>query len=86
MSLRNEQNCLRLILFPLWNFAAQSDDQMPASKPPVQRKTKEAVPKKAATSKKPAAPKKKAAGIYPKGQLSLPYIVKSRCMLRRVTQ
>uniref|UniRef100_A0A672ZI06 DNA topoisomerase 2 n=1 Tax=Sphaeramia orbicularis TaxID=375764 RepID=A0A672ZI06_9TELE len=40
-----------------------SDDQAPASKPPVQRKTKEAAPKKPAAAKKAAAPKKKAAGI-----------------------
>ncbi|XP_035002136.1 DNA topoisomerase 2-alpha [Hippoglossus stenolepis] len=41
--------------------SSQSDDQAPASKAPVQRKTKEAAPKKAAAAKKPAAPKKKAA-------------------------
>lgn len=40
-----------------------SDDQAPASKPPVQRKTKEAAPKKPAAAKKPAAPKKKAADV-----------------------
>uniref|UniRef100_A0A7N6FHY3 DNA topoisomerase 2 n=1 Tax=Anabas testudineus TaxID=64144 RepID=A0A7N6FHY3_ANATE len=50
-------------LFSLWNFAAQSDDQMPAPKPPAQRKTKEAAPKKATAAKKAAAPKKKAADV-----------------------
>ncbi|XP_047465967.1 DNA topoisomerase 2-alpha isoform X2 [Mugil cephalus] len=43
--------------------SSQSDDQVPASKPPVQRKTKEAAPKKAAAAKKPAASKKKAADV-----------------------
>ncbi|XP_060950829.1 DNA topoisomerase 2-alpha [Limanda limanda] len=41
--------------------SSQSDDQAPASKAPVQRKTKEAAPKKAPAAKKPAAPRKKAA-------------------------
>lgn len=64
MSLRHEcQKLSEAHLFSLWNFAAQSDDQMPAPKPPAQRKTKEAVPKKATAAKKAAAPKKKAAGI-----------------------
>ncbi|XP_035768053.1 DNA topoisomerase 2-alpha [Neolamprologus brichardi] len=40
-----------------------SDDQEPASKPPTQRKTKEAAPKKPAAAKKPAASKKKAADV-----------------------
>lgn len=52
-----------LIICSLWYFTAQSDDQVPASKAPVQRKTKEAAPKKAPAAKKPAASKKKAAGI-----------------------
>ncbi|XP_040923149.1 DNA topoisomerase 2-alpha isoform X3 [Toxotes jaculatrix] len=43
--------------------SSQSDDQMPASKAPVQRKTKEAAPKKATAAKKPAAPRKKAADV-----------------------
>ncbi|XP_056222802.1 DNA topoisomerase 2-alpha isoform X2 [Seriola aureovittata] len=43
--------------------SSQSDDQVPASKAPVQRKTKEAAPKKAAAAKKPPAPKKKAADV-----------------------
>ncbi|XP_028423903.1 DNA topoisomerase 2-alpha isoform X2 [Perca flavescens] len=43
--------------------SSQSDDQEPAPKAPVQRKTKEAAPKKAAAAKKPAAPKKKAADV-----------------------
>jgi len=51
-----------LIIWFLWNFTAQSDDQVPASKAPAQRKTKEAAPKKAAPAKKPAASKKKAEG------------------------
>uniref|UniRef100_A0A7N6AYP4 DNA topoisomerase 2 n=1 Tax=Anabas testudineus TaxID=64144 RepID=A0A7N6AYP4_ANATE len=64
MSLRHKcQKLSEAHLFSLWNFAAQSDDQMPAPKPPAQRKTKEAAPKKATAAKKAAAPKKKAAGI-----------------------
>uniref|UniRef100_A0A8D3C0Y8 DNA topoisomerase 2 n=1 Tax=Scophthalmus maximus TaxID=52904 RepID=A0A8D3C0Y8_SCOMX len=43
--------------------SSQSDDQVPAPKAPVQRKTKEAVPKKAAAARKPAAAKKKAADV-----------------------
>ncbi|KAM4524311.1 DNA topoisomerase 2-alpha isoform 2-T2 [Odontesthes bonariensis] len=43
--------------------SSQSDDQVPASKAPVQRKTKEAAPKKAAPARKPAASKKKAADV-----------------------
>uniref|UniRef100_A0A8C4IP02 DNA topoisomerase 2 n=1 Tax=Dicentrarchus labrax TaxID=13489 RepID=A0A8C4IP02_DICLA len=50
------------ILCSLWCSAAASDDQVPASKAPVQRKTKDTAPKKAPAAKKPAAPKKKAAG------------------------
>nr|XP_046233630.1 DNA topoisomerase 2-alpha isoform X1 [Scatophagus argus] len=42
--------------------SSPSDDQVPAPKAPVQRKTKEAAPKKAPAAKKPAASKKKAAG------------------------
>lgn len=42
-------------------FAAQSDDQAPPAKAPVQRKT--AATKKPAAAMKPAASKKKAAGI-----------------------
>uniref|UniRef100_A0A7N6AI61 DNA topoisomerase 2 n=1 Tax=Anabas testudineus TaxID=64144 RepID=A0A7N6AI61_ANATE len=61
MSLRHKcQKLSEAHLFSLWNFAAQSDDQMPAPKPPAQRKTKEAAPKKATAAKKAAAPKKKA--------------------------
>ncbi|XP_042363967.1 DNA topoisomerase 2-alpha isoform X2 [Plectropomus leopardus] len=41
--------------------SSPSDDQAPAAKGPVQRKTKEAAPKKAPAAKKPAATKKKAA-------------------------
>lgn len=51
-----------LDILSLWHFTALSDDQEPASKPPTQRKTKEAAPKKPAAAKKPAASKKKAAG------------------------
>lgn len=43
--------------------SSQSDDQVPASKAPVQRKTKEAAPKKAVAARKPAASKKKAADV-----------------------
>lgn len=43
--------------------SSQSDDQVPASKAPVQRKTKGAAPKKAPAAKKPAASKKKAADV-----------------------
>ncbi|XP_073346486.1 DNA topoisomerase 2-alpha [Pagrus major] len=43
--------------------SSPSDDQVPAAKAPVQRKTKEAAPKKAPAAKKPAASKKKAADV-----------------------
>ncbi|XP_059181316.1 DNA topoisomerase 2-alpha isoform X2 [Centropristis striata] len=43
--------------------SSQSDDPVSAPKPPVQRKTKEAAPKKAPAAKKPAASKKKAADV-----------------------
>ncbi|XP_035528149.1 DNA topoisomerase 2-alpha isoform X2 [Morone saxatilis] len=43
--------------------SSASDDQVPASKAPVQRKTKDTAPKKAPAAKKPAAPKKKAADV-----------------------
>ncbi|XP_070707709.1 DNA topoisomerase 2-alpha [Pempheris klunzingeri] len=43
--------------------SSTSDDQVKAAKAPVQRKTKEAAPKKAAAAKKPAASKKKAADV-----------------------
>lgn len=55
--------CLRWNYLPLFHSAANSDDQAPVGKAPVQRKTKEAAPKKAPAAKKAAAPKKKAAGI-----------------------
>lgn len=70
MSLRNVGPSIGLVICSLWFFAAQSDDQVPASKAPVQRKTKEAAPKKAVAARKPAASKKKAAGIKT-GLLSL---------------
>ncbi|KAM7370981.1 hypothetical protein PAMP_010487 [Pampus punctatissimus] len=43
--------------------SSQSDDQAPAPTAPVQRKTKEAAPKKPAAARKPAASKKKAADV-----------------------
>ncbi|KAM8728948.1 DNA topoisomerase 2-alpha isoform 1-T1 [Acanthopagrus schlegelii] len=43
--------------------SSPSDDQVPAAKAPVQRKTKEAAPKKAPAARKPAASKKKAADV-----------------------
>ncbi|XP_037611591.1 DNA topoisomerase 2-alpha isoform X3 [Sebastes umbrosus] len=43
--------------------SSQSDDQAPPAKAPVQRKTKEAAPKKPAAARKPAASKKKAADV-----------------------
>jgi len=43
--------------------SSQSDEQAPAPKAPVQRKTKEAAPKKPAAARKPAASKKKAADV-----------------------
>lgn len=55
--------CLRWNYLPLSYSAANSDDQAPVGKAPVQRKTKEAAAKKAPAAKKAAAPKKKAAGI-----------------------
>lgn len=48
----------------LWHSAAPSEDEPPVAKAPVQRKTKEAAPKKAPAAKKAAAPRKKAAGIH----------------------
>uniref|UniRef100_A0A4W6DEL5 DNA topoisomerase 2 n=1 Tax=Lates calcarifer TaxID=8187 RepID=A0A4W6DEL5_LATCA len=60
---RVERKTKGLIICFLWNLAAQSDDQVPAPKAPVQGKTKAAAPKKATAAKKPAASKKKAAGI-----------------------
>lgn len=48
----------------LWHSAAPSEDEPPVAKAPVQRKTKEAAPKKAPAAKKTAAPRKKAAGIH----------------------